>query len=99
MQVLDVAGIAYDSDLQRVIETARESHPDWAIRKCKQSAEEIMDAGNSGSYDLAVSRLRTARDIYQQHHRQPEWEVYLDTLLENHHRKYKLVPMLRSIRV
>jgi uncharacterized Zn finger protein len=64
----------------------------------KREAEKIMDAGSSGSYDTAVSWLKTARDIYQQHQRQQEWEAYLDRLLDTHHRKYKLVPMLRNIR-
>ncbi len=57
-----------------------------------------MDAGSSGSYDTAVSWLKTTCDIYQQHGKQEEWETYLDSLLQTHHRKYKLVPMLRDIR-
>jgi uncharacterized Zn finger protein len=57
-----------------------------------------MDAGRSGAYDTAVSWLRHARDIYQQHNRLPEWQRYLDSILQTHQRKYKLVPMLRNIR-
>ena len=98
MQALDGPGFTTDYDLLRVIEATREITPDWGIRKYKQKAEEIMNAGNSGSYDTAVSWLRSARDIYLQHHRQREWQAYLDSLLETHHRKYKLVPMLRDIR-
>jgi uncharacterized Zn finger protein len=98
MAVLDNLGYAPEHDLRRVIEATRETYPDWGIRMTKREAEKIMDAGSSGSYDTAVSWLKTARDIYQQHQRQQEWEAYLDRLLDTHHRKYKLVPMLRNIR-
>ena len=99
MQTFDAQRFASDYDLRRVIKVTRETHPNWGIQNCKRMAEEIMDAGRSGAYDTAVSWLGTARDIYQQHQRQNEWETYLDSLLETHHRKYKLVPMLRNIRV
>jgi uncharacterized Zn finger protein len=98
MQALDEDGFVTDYDLRRVIEATRETYPDWGIRKCKRQAEAIIDAGQSGAYDTAVSWLGTVRDIYQQHRRQQEWEMYLDHLLAMHHRKYKLVPMLRDIR-
>lgn len=99
MAVLDNPVYAPDHDLHRVIEATREVYPDWGIRMSKGKAEAIMDAGSSGSYDTAVSWLKTTRDVYQQHKRQQEWETYLDSLLQTHHRKYKLVPMLRDIRI
>lgn len=98
MQVLDEEDFFTDHDLRRVIEATRAKHPNWCIQKCKRKGEAIMDAGQSGAYDTAVSWLVTARDIYQQHGRQSEWAAYLDNLLDTHHRKYKLVPMLRNIR-
>ncbi|MFO7680852.1 MAG: hypothetical protein R6X34_12450 [Chloroflexota bacterium] len=66
--------------------------------KCQRKAEAIMDAGKAGDYETAIVWLRSAREIYQQHNRLPEWQRYLDTVLETHHRKYKLVPLLRAIR-
>jgi uncharacterized Zn finger protein len=87
-----------EGELRRVVEATRASTPDWGIRKYQERAEEIMDAGRSGSYDTAVSWLRQARDIYQQHNRLPDWQRYLDGILATHQRKYKLVPMLRNIR-
>jgi uncharacterized Zn finger protein len=87
METLDAQGFASDYDLRRVIKATRETHPNWGIQNCKRMAEEIMDAGRSGAYDTAVSWLRTTHDIYQQHQRQHEWETYLDSLLETHHRK------------
>ena len=85
-------------DLRRVVEATRDTIPDWGIRKYQERAEEIMNAGRSGAYDTAVSWLRDARDIYQQHNRLPEWQRYLDGILETHQRKYKRVSMLRNFR-
>jgi len=87
-----------ETDLRRVVEATCATTPDWGIRKYQERAEEIMDAGQSRAYDTAVSWLRDARDIYQQHNRLSEWQRYLDRVLETHRRKYKLVPMLRNIR-
>ncbi|MCP4415112.1 MAG: SWIM zinc finger domain-containing protein [Chloroflexi bacterium] len=87
-----------EADLRRVVEATRATSPDWGIRKYREKAEAIMDGGQAKYYDTAVSWLRDARDIYQQHKRQAEWQRYLNSILETHHRKYKLVPMLRSIR-
>ncbi len=87
-----------DADLHRVVEAARATRPDWGIGRCRAEAEAIMDEGRARDYDTAVSWLRDARVIYEQHGRLAEWERYLDGLLQNHHRKYKLVPMLRRIR-
>lgn len=98
MQTLGDPEFVSDYDLHRVVEATKEIYPDWGIRIYRQKAERIMDAGNSGMYETAVSWLGIARDIYQQEQRLEEWETYLDNLLETHHRKYKLVPLLRNIR-
>jgi len=86
-----------EADLCRVVEATRANWPDWGIRKYREKAEAIMDAGQAKYYDTAVSWLRDAREIYQQHNHLAEWQWYLNSVLETHHRKYKLVPMLRSI--
>ncbi len=88
----------YNGTLQKVVEATREKYPEWGIQKYQKLAEGIMDAGKAQHYDTAVSWLRQARDIYKQHHRQTDWEAYLDSLLATHQRKYKLVPMLRALR-
>lgn len=88
----------FEADLCWMVEATIASTSNWGIRKYQERAEAIMDAGRSGSYDTAVSWLRDARDIYQQLNRLPEWQRYLDGILETHQRKYKLVPMLRNIR-
>jgi uncharacterized Zn finger protein len=87
----------WSGDLHRVIEATRVDYPDWGIQHCKWHAERIMDAKKAKDYDVAVEWLRIARDICYQHNRQAEWQMYLNSLLDVHERKYKLVPMLRSI--
>lgn len=88
----------HTNDLLRMLEPTKEKHPDWGIQKCKNLAEDIMNAGKSGEYDTAVNWLRRAKEIYLHHQRQAEWHNYLDSLLAQHGRKYKLVPMLQAIR-
>lgn len=89
---------SFSPQLERVIQATRDGYPDWGIAKYKLLAENIMDASKSKDYDVAVAKLRTARDIYLQHDRGAEWQTYLAALLDLHARKYKLVPMLRAIR-
>ncbi|MEW5985960.1 MAG: SWIM zinc finger family protein [Chloroflexota bacterium] len=97
MQAVDKQGFSYGDDLRRVVEATQNSHPDWGIRKCKGQAEQIMDAGKASEYATAASWLRLAHNIYKLHGRLTEWRAYQDTLLEKHHRKYKLAPLLRAI--
>ncbi|MGB5058613.1 MAG: hypothetical protein WBO48_07965 [Candidatus Promineifilaceae bacterium] len=66
--------------------------------KIPATSESDHGCGKAGEYKTAVSWLRHARDIYQQHNRLPEWQRYLDGILEIHQRKYKPVPILRNIR-
>lgn len=85
-------------DLLRMLAPTKDKYPDWGIQKCKNLAEAIMNVGKSGEYDTAVTWLRRAKEIYLHHQRQTEWHNYLDGLLAQHGRKYKLVPMLQAIR-
>ncbi len=98
VQAVDrVAYVSYDT-LERVVDAAIESHPDWVIRQCQQQAERIMDAGQSRYYHHAIRWLEKARAAYLAAGRGAAWDVYLDGLLTRHRRKYKLVPMLETLR-
>lgn len=97
MQSVDRHG-DYSADLERVIEAVRGDHPDWCIGHCKRQAERIMNSGDARRYEDAAAWLRRARTIYAQHDRLAEWQPYLAGLLETHHRKYKLVPLLKALR-
>ena len=98
MRALDKKYHYATGDLLRMLAPTKDKYPDWGIQKCKNLAEAIMNAGRSGEYDTAVTWLRRAKEIYLHHQRQAEWHSYLDGLLAQHGRKYKLVPMLQAIR-
>jgi uncharacterized Zn finger protein len=80
-----------------VADAAVASHPDWVIKASRQQAEPIMDEGRAQYYDAAAHWLGKARAAYQATERQQEWQRYLAALLARHQRKYKLVPLLKSL--
>lgn len=92
-----VDGASWYSDMDELIEAVKQTHPAWAFRQCLKQAEPIMDAGRSGSYDVAAEWLRRGRDILVASGGRAEWESYLKTILEKHHRKYSLMPLLRKL--
>jgi uncharacterized Zn finger protein len=89
---------AYYTLIEQVVDAAWSSHPDWAIRACRQQAEMIMDKGQSKYYFNAVRWLERARAVYSATGREAEWQTYLNELLTRHGRKYSLVPMLQGLR-
>jgi len=90
--------VSYDM-LERVVDAAWQSHPDWAIRQCKRQAESIMDPGKSQRYHHAVRWLEKARRTYLGSGREDEWSDYLEGLIRVHARKYSLRPELEALRV
>jgi uncharacterized Zn finger protein len=84
--------------LERVVEAAWQSHPDWVIRQCQKQAERIMDAGQSKYYHHAVRWVETARRAYLGADRAEEWRSYLENLINQHARKYSLRPRLEALR-
>lgn len=83
----------------RVADAAVESHPDWVISTCRRQAEETMDEGRSRRYTEAISWLTRVRAAYHAAGREGEWQRYLEGLIARHGRKYKLRPMLESLRL
>jgi uncharacterized Zn finger protein len=84
--------------LERVVDAAWQSHPDWAIRQCKRQAEPIMDGGQSKYYHHAVRWLEKMRRAYLGTGREVEWRAYLEDLINRHARKYSLRPQLEMLR-
>ncbi len=87
----------YDT-VERVVDAAWQSHPDWAIRQCKGQAEPIMDGGKSKYYHHAGRLLAIARRAYLAANREDEWRDYLEGLISQHARKYSLRPQLEALR-
>lgn len=89
---------ATHTPVERVVDAALESHPDWVIQACRHQAEPIMNEGKAQYYEAAARWLGKARRAYRGTGREKEWQAYLDELLARHGRKYKLVPMLRALK-
>ncbi len=85
--------------VEQVVNAALESqsHLDWVIEACRKQAEYIMDRGKADLYSSAANWLAKARKAYHMLEHEAEWQTYLDELLSQHGRKYKLVPMLKAL--
>jgi uncharacterized Zn finger protein len=85
--------------VEQVVDAAlqAQSQLEWVIQACRKQAEYIMDRGKAELYSSAANWLAKARKAYHMLGRQKEWQTYLDELLSQHGRKYKLVPMLKAL--
>lgn len=84
--------------LLRLAEAAHASHAGWVIDIALRMAVNIMDAGQSGLYDLAGRWLEMAALAYDASDRFEDWITTIDGLIEKHHRKHKLRPLLMALR-
>jgi uncharacterized Zn finger protein len=89
--------VGYDM-LERVVEAATESQPDWAIQQSRLQAERIMDAGKSPHYHHAIRWLEKASQAYARAGQSQEWRSYLAGLISKHARKSSLRPQLEGLR-
>ena len=95
---IDKQGYVSYYTLEPVVEAAWQSHPDWVIRRCKEQAEQIMNAGKSKHYHHAIRWLEKARRAYLGADRTEAWLSYLEGLISQHARKYSLRPDLERLR-
>lgn len=84
--------------VERVVDAATESHPEWVIKVCRKQAEPFMDGGKAQYYYASANWLAKARTAYRNMGRDEEWRKYLAELLERHELKRKLVPLLEALR-
>jgi uncharacterized Zn finger protein len=85
------------SVIEPVVEAVVEERPQWAISTCKSQAEPIIENGQHGSYATAVRWLRRAGTAAQAADELDEWREYVETMRDDHYRKYKLRPMLDDL--
>ena len=85
--------------VEQVVDAAlqAQSQLEWVIQACRKQAEYIMDRGKAELYHSAANWLAKARKAYYMLGSEVEWQTYLDELLSQHGRKYKLVPMLKAL--
>ncbi len=90
-------GTSYYATVEKVVDAAGPTHPDWAIKQCRGQAEPILDRGQSKYYHHAVRWLEKARQISLESGRQEEWRAYCQALIDKHARKYSVAPSLRKL--
>lgn len=83
--------------VKTVVEEVREHRPQWVIRTCKSNAEPIVEQGKHDSYETAVRWLRYAGEAAREADELDEWREYVETMRDEHYRKYKLRPMLDDL--
>jgi hypothetical protein len=85
------------SVIERVVEAVTEEHPQWVIDTCKSQAEPIIEQGQHDSYRTAVRWLRRAGEAARAADELDTWREYVETMRDDHYRKYKLRPMLDDL--
>ena len=83
--------------IQRVMDAAIDTNPDWVISNACDRAESIMDAGKAKNYEEAVEWLKKACNAYLAAGRQQEWSEYRTKLATVHCRKRKLMGLMESV--
>ncbi|MDQ2997914.1 MAG: SWIM zinc finger family protein, partial [Chloroflexota bacterium] len=83
--------------LERVMDAAIATRPEWVIEAARTQAERIMSAGDAKHYDDAVGWLRRARDAYRAAGQPADWQSYLGSIKTTHGRKHKLMGLLRGL--
>jgi uncharacterized Zn finger protein len=89
---------AHDSALMELAEAAGRSHPDWVIGLARRLADQIMEQGQAGLYDIAARWLALAASAYEDDGRDEEWRGVLERLIATHRRKNKLRALLEALR-
>jgi uncharacterized Zn finger protein len=97
-EALGAAENSYASGaLVKAIEATISERPVRVFAIATRKAERIMNEGKAQYYDEAADWLSYARAAYEGAGKQAEWSAYLQKLLFDHGRKYKLVPLLRQL--
>lgn len=83
--------------LERVMDAALATRPEWVIKAASAQAEQIMDAGDAQHYDRAVGWLRRVRVAFHAAGRTADWQGYVGSIKAKHGRKYKLMGLIEKI--
>ena len=85
------------SVIEPVVEVVTEERPQWVISTCKSQAEPIIEQGQHDNYRTAVRWLRRGGEAARAADELDQWREYVETMREEHYRKYKLRPMLDDL--
>jgi len=81
-----------------VADAVSSTHPDRAVELYCTEADRLAAETNTKLYPQSVSLLKKARKVLKSQKREHEFEVILTTHPDRHHRKRRLVELLRSLR-
>lgn len=95
IELADASGRA--DVIEQVVEAVSEQRPEWAIEVCKAQAAPIIENGQHDRYRTAVRWLDRAGSAAREANRLDEWRSDVETIREEHYRKYKLRPMLDDL--
>ena len=84
--------------LTLVADAVAGERPAWVSATGRAQAEAIAGAGAAAHYDDAATWLARARAADTLLGQTAEWRAYLEALIEQHRRKYKLRPLLEALR-
>jgi uncharacterized Zn finger protein len=97
-KAIDIADrFSDDKVVEPVVEAVWETYPHWTIDVCKAHAEPIIEEGQSQRYRHAVQWLETAGKAARAADELEQWRAYVEAIKDDHHRKYKLRPMLEDL--
>ncbi|MEF8864047.1 MAG: SWIM zinc finger domain-containing protein [Haloarculaceae archaeon] len=85
------------SVIEPVVEAVTEERPQWVIDTCRSQAEPIIEQGQHDSYRTAVRWLGRAGEAARAADELEAWREYVETMRDDHYRKYKLRPMLDDL--
>lgn len=80
-----------------VADAVSSTHPDRAVDLYCTEADRLAAETNTKLYPQSISLLKKARKVLKSQKREHEFEVILTTFHDRHHRKRRLVELLRSL--
>ncbi len=79
-----------------MMQTVTATHPQSVIEKATISANQVMEAGNAGAYDQAITWLQQVKNAYLANDQADKWVQYRVEIKVKHGRNRKLMTLLKS---
>jgi uncharacterized Zn finger protein len=83
--------------VERVVDAAMLSRPEWAMKACYHQADRIIEPGSAQYYYAAAEWLRKARKAAVAAGREDVWRAHMSGIMTKHGRKYKLMGLLKPL--
>jgi uncharacterized Zn finger protein len=83
--------------VERVVDAAMLSRPEWAMKASFHQADRIIEPGKASYYSAAAEWLRKARKAAIAAGREDVWRAHMNGIKTEHGRKYKLMALLKPL--